>query len=555
MAVQFQVRRGTATEWAATPVTLALGEFGFDTTNKLLKIGDGSLTFSALPDLRATGVIPSGGTDGQGLIKNGTALAWADYVSYPTGTPVAGAALVRNSSNTGNIWASGAGLGTLTGLVSTSPLTIGGTVGGSYTSGSATIGLDASALNTFLSNLSGTVAYANTATTLNLGTSATTLNLGTISGSGGVTLNLGYLTSFGTTSTVNINTAAANGYSATSSYTARITNISTGLLYNGADGNSEVTYALTNAEVNIGNNKANSAANGFIHTTNIYGNLKLPQWVSGALVTDSTGLVGKQTVASTNTNGAIVARDGSGNFSAGTISAAAVSVTGTVSATTLTGAYDAASLTGFLNIARIAATTITGGGSSGKIASGTITDYNISGSAAIADTKLGTISAAGKVANSATTATSNNTASYIVARDGSGNFSAGAITATSFNGSGVGLTSRTVPISSINTSSAAPLVADNETVVSAGTSNLIVIDTVNSTIDLSAVALDGWTITIVRRTTGDVYSTSNNIISRTGGAASSTICSGAGSWVTLVYRASAFGALPAAHWYVMAAGS
>jgi len=43
-----------------------------------------------------------------------------------------------------------------------------------------------------------------------------------------------------------------------------------------------------------------------------------------------------------------------------------------------------------------------------------------SASAAIVDTKLATISTAGKVLNSATTATSANTASAIVARDGSG---------------------------------------------------------------------------------------------------------------------------------------
>lgn len=49
---------------------------------------------------------------------------------------------------------------------------------------------------------------------------------------------------------------------------------------------------------------------------------------------------------------------------------------------------------------------------------------------AIADTYLGTISTALKVSNSATTATSANTASAIVARDASGNFTAGTITAT-----------------------------------------------------------------------------------------------------------------------------
>jgi hypothetical protein len=60
---------------------------------------------------------------------------------------------------------------------------------------------------------------------------------------------------------------------------------------------------------------------------------------------------------------------------------------------------------------------------------GTVTNTMLAGS--IADTKLSTISTASKVSNSATTATSANTASAIVARDGSGNFSAGVITATS----------------------------------------------------------------------------------------------------------------------------
>lgn len=60
---------------------------------------------------------------------------------------------------------------------------------------------------------------------------------------------------------------------------------------------------------------------------------------------------------------------------------------------------------------------------------GSIVNADISASAAIADTKLATISTAGKVSNSATTATNANTASAIVARDASGNFSAGTITA------------------------------------------------------------------------------------------------------------------------------
>lgn len=66
---------------------------------------------------------------------------------------------------------------------------------------------------------------------------------------------------------------------------------------------------------------------------------------------------------------------------------------------------------------------------SAKISDGAIVNADINGSAAIVDTKLATIATTGKVSNSATTATNANTASAIVARDASGNFTAGTITA------------------------------------------------------------------------------------------------------------------------------
>lgn len=74
------------------------------------------------------------------------------------------------------------------------------------------------------------------------------------------------------------------------------------------------------------------------------------------------------------------------------------------------------------------------------ISSGVIVNADINASAAIDDGKLATISTAGKVANSATTATSSNTASAIVARDANGDFSAGTITAT-FSGDGSAISS------------------------------------------------------------------------------------------------------------------
>jgi len=116
------------------------------------------------------------------------------------------------------------------------------------------------------------------------------------------------------------------------------------------------------------------------------------------------------TATSANTNSAIVARDASGNFSAGTISAA---LNGQVSAATQS------SITSIPNLATV----------------GTITSGTWQGTQ-IADTYLATISTVGKVSNAATTATSANTASAIVARDASGNFSAGTISATGLSVSG-----------------------------------------------------------------------------------------------------------------------
>jgi hypothetical protein len=85
-----------------------------------------------------------------------------------------------------------------------------------------------------------------------------------------------------------------------------------------------------------------------------------------------------------------------------------------------------------ITLPNVTGTVITTGDSgtvtSAMIANSTIVNADISASAAIVDTKLATISTAGKVSNSATTATNANTASAIVARDASGNFAAGDIT-------------------------------------------------------------------------------------------------------------------------------
>jgi hypothetical protein len=87
-----------------------------------------------------------------------------------------------------------------------------------------------------------------------------------------------------------------------------------------------------------------------------------------------------------------------------------------------------------ITLANLVKTTDTGTVTSTMITDGTIVNADINASAAIADTKLATISTASKVSNSATTATSANTNSAIVARDASGNFVANEITAAKVTG-------------------------------------------------------------------------------------------------------------------------
>jgi len=144
-------------------------------------------------------------------------------------------------------------------------------------------------------------------------------------------------------------------------------------------------------------------------------NARLVSVPDSALATISTaGKVSNSATTATNANtaSAIVARDASGNFTAGTITASLTgNVTGNVTGTSGSTTGNAATVTNGVY------TTDTG----------TVTNTMLAGS--IADTKLSTISTAGKVSNSATTAASANTASAIVARDASGNFTAGTITA------------------------------------------------------------------------------------------------------------------------------
>jgi hypothetical protein len=142
---------------------------------------------------------------------------------------------------------------------------------------------------------------------------------------------------------------------------------------------------------------------------------------------------------------------------------------------------------GTISNAKLAANSVT----SDKIAPGTviasdiaddsITNAKIKSDAAIADTKLATISTGLKVSNSATTAASANTASAIVARDASGNFAAG---------------KATLETADVTT------VVETASIVAAASTGTINIDfSTNPTVYYTSDATNNWTIN-VRGTSG-----------------------------------------------------
>lgn len=242
-------------------------------------------------------------------------------------------------------------------------------------------------------------------------------------------------------------TAANVAFDGSAAVNLNVTAMNASVINTGTIGNAYTTAASANGASTI---VARDASGNF--TANVITATSIS--ASGSSLTSlnasaiNSGTIGNAYTTAASANGAstIVARDASGNFSAATITA-----------TTFSGAHsgNGSALTS-LNASALASGTVPSAVVSGSYTSisgvGTLTAGTWNATA-ISDTYLSTISTAGKVSNSATTASSSNGASTIVARDASGNFSAGTITAT-LNGNASTATSATSATTATSATSA-----------------------------------------------------------------------------------------------------
>ncbi|MFB0903612.1 MAG: hypothetical protein QMB11_04465, partial [Nonlabens sp.] len=212
--------------------------------------------------------------------------------------------------------------------------------------------------------------------------------------------------------TNNLTNATALGYGATvaASNTIQlgntaITNVNTSSFYTGSG-----------FKTPLGNSLQFLKADGSVDSSTYLTSAGTATNVSGvvAIANGGTGL------SAVGTNGQVLTTN-----SSGALAWASPSTTPDASITTKGIIKLAGDLTGTADVPIISSNAIT----SDKIVDGTIVDADVNANAAIADTKLATIATAGKVSNSATTATSLSTGYSIVSRDVYGSFAAGNITA------------------------------------------------------------------------------------------------------------------------------
>jgi hypothetical protein len=376
-----QLRRGSSSLWAASTNALAQGELGYDTIVKKYKIGDGTSLWGSLP--WAT-VLPS-----ELLAGTGISISSGAY-----GYTISNTGVTSILSGITDVTATAAEVNRLAGVTA-------GTV-----KSSGVIVADSSNNITGFNNItaSGTLA-GGVLSISNGGSIGSDLVVG-----GNLTVN-------GTTTTINSTTITVDDKNLELGSVDSPTNTTADGAGITVKGSTDKTFNWVNSTSSWTSSEHLDLASGKV--------LK----IAGTEVLSATSYSGKALTAgnadtvTTNANltGAISSIGNSTVITAGAIDNSHISATGAI-------LYSKLSLGNSIINSDIS--------SSAAIAysklnlSSSIVNADISNTAAISDSKLATISSTGKVSNSATTATDANTFSAIVARDSSGNFSAGTITAS-----------------------------------------------------------------------------------------------------------------------------
>jgi len=372
-------RRDTAANWTAQNPTLLAGEIGIESNTGYWKIGNGSTAWNSLAYIAGTQLSAYPIVDAD--IAN-NAITSAKILN--------GTIVNADISSTANIAVSKLASGTARQLLQTDAA---GT-GVEFTSNIAIPGTLAVTGNvTFQGDLTvnGTETIINTQT---LAVEDKNIELGKITSPTDVTADGGGITLKGTTD------KTINWIDATDAWTlSEHVDLATGK-----------EYRINGAQVLTGTALGSGVTSSSLTSV---GTISSGTW-QGTTVGTAYGGTGQTTYA----NGELLIGKTDGTLAKATLTAG-TGVAVTNADGSITVAVDSTVVT----------TAQTGTVTSTMIADGTIVDADINASAGIVDTKLATITTAGKVNNSATTADSANTASAIVARDASGNFSAGTITA------------------------------------------------------------------------------------------------------------------------------
>jgi hypothetical protein len=311
---------------------------------------------------------------------------------------------------------------------------------------------------------------------------------------GGSTPNTAVFTTANATTfngtTVNATTGAFTNVSGNG---VALTAINASNISSGTIANARTTASDANGASTIVSRDANGSFGANVITATFSGNGATLSAINASNISSGTIANARTTASSSNGASTIVQRDSGGNFAAATVTAAVI---GDLSGGSNINASNIAS--GTIANARTTAATANGAstivlrGSSGEFAAGAITATSLSGNGSAITAINASAITTGTIANARTTADSANGASTIVARDAGGNFSANTITATTFSGAMSGNGASLTNINASNISSGTIANARTTAATANGASTIVLRGTSG---EFSAGAITGVSFT------------------------------------------------------------